>query len=256
MKKIILITGATSGIGQALAEKLAEKLGPDCYLILLARRKERLEKLSEQLKNKFSARVCLIEADVRKKNLIEKTLNELPKEFKNIDVLVNNAGLALSSDPIQKTNPDDWDVVIDTNLKGLLYMTHAVLPGMLERNSGHIVNIGSVAGHLNYPGGNIYAATKHAVRSLSQSLRMDLLGTNLRVTDIAPGAVQTEFSEVRWKDKARSDAFYAQFTPLQPEDIADAICYAISCPAHVNIAELVIYPTHQASPNHIYKPFV
>lgn len=253
--KTALITGATSGIGYALANQLAAKgLGK---LILLGRRKERLENLSKKLLVEFGKdkiQIFCIELDIRDKEKIELALNNLPSEFKNINILINNAGLALSSDPIQKGNPDDWDIVIDTNLKGLLYMTHAVLPGLVERNSGHIVNISSVAGHEVYPGGNIYCATKHAVRALSKSLRVDLLGTNIRVTDIAPGAVQTEFSEVRWKDKAKSDNFYAQFDPLKPEDIADAIVYALSCPAHVNIAEIVLYPTQQASTNHLYKP--
>lgn len=249
--KIILITGATSGIGKALAYQAAE-LGAN--LILLARREERLESLKQELVEKFGVKIALIKADIRDRELIKTSLNNLPNDFKNINILINNAGLGLTSDLIQKGELDNWDIMIDTNIKGLLNMINFILPGMLERKSGHIVNIGSVAGHDCYPGGNVYCATKHAVRALSKSLRLDLLGTGLRVTDIAPGAVHTEFSEVRWGgDKKKSDDFYAQFNPLKPEDIADNIIYVLTRPPHVNIAEIVIYPTDQASPNHLYK---
>lgn len=256
MKRTVLITGASSGIGQAVAEKLAKEWGRDCFLILMARREEKLKKLADKLKNLSGAQLYLIQADVRDLPDLTLKLNELPEEFKSIDILINNAGVALSSDPIQQYVPENWDVVIDTNIKGVLNMAHLVLPPMLQKNSGHIVNISSIAGHLNYSGGNVYCATKHAVRSLSQSIRMDLLGTAIRVTDIAPGAVHTEFSEVRWKDKQKSDSFYKQFTPLMPEDIAESVFYALSAPVHVNVAEIVIYPTHQASPHHLYKPFI
>jgi len=248
--KIILITGATSGIGRAVAYQ-AGKLGAN--LILLARRQEKLESLKQELVKNFGVKVFLINADIRDRELIKNNLNNLPSDFKNIDILINNAGLGITSDPIQKGELENWDVMIDTNIKGVLSMINFILPGMLERKTGHIVNLGSVAGHDCYPGGNIYSATKHAVRALSKSLRLDLLGTGLRVTDIAPGAVHTEFSEVRWADKKKSDDFYAQFAPLKPEDIADNIIYAITRPSHVNIAEMVIYPTDQASPNHLYK---
>lgn len=248
--KIILITGATSGIGKAVAYQ-AGSLGAN--LILLARREEKLESLKQELVETFGIKVFLIKADIRNRDLIKNSLNNLPEDFKNIDILINNAGLGLSSDLIQKGELNNWDIMIDTNIKGLLTMVHFVLPGMLERQLGHIVNLGSVAGHEVYSGGNIYCATKHAVRALSKSLRIDLLGTGIKVTDIAPGAVHTEFSEVRWKDKKKSDDFYAQFNPLKPEDIADNIIYAITRPAHVNISEMVIYPTDQASPNHLYK---
>jgi NADP-dependent 3-hydroxy acid dehydrogenase YdfG len=170
----------------------------------------------------------------------------LPIEWSRIDILVNNAGLALSSEPFHKADLQQWNTMIDTNVKGLLCMTHAVLQGMIERNSGHIINIGSIAGRQNYPGGNVYCASKHAVKSISQSLRIDLSGYAIRVTEIAPGAVNTEFSTVRWNDKTKADKFYEDFKPLWAQDIADTILFCVTRPSHVNIAELVVYPTDQA----------
>lgn len=248
--KIVFITGASSGIGAACAEQFAS-LGS--HLILTARRKNRLETLAQRLIQQYGVQVLDIELDVRDKDSVVQTINALPENWKKIDVLINNAGLALDSVPLQQGNLNHWDTMIQTNINGLLYLTHAVVPLMLARKTGHIINISSSAGHDHYPTGNVYSATKHAVRSLSKSLRLDLLGSGLRVTDIAPGAVNTEFSTVRWKDKERADNFYAEFTSLVADDVADAIVYCATRPLHVSIAEMLIYPTDQASANHIHR---
>jgi len=244
--KIVLITGASSGIGRASAKHFAQ-LG--ARLILMARRQERLEALAKELE----VETLSIRLDMRDKEAIFEVVETLPEPWRKIDILLNNAGAALSSDKVQDADIDGWDDMIQTNFRGLLYMTRAVLGGMVARDSGHIINIGSTAGHACYPGGNVYSATKHAVRALSESLRIDLLGKAIRVTEIDPGCVETEFSEVRWKDKEKAKRFYSDFTPLTPEDIADAIVYCATRPLHVNISEMIIYPTDQASPNHIYK---
>lgn len=249
--KIVFITGASSGIGKACAEQFA---AAGAKLILTARRVERLEKLAADLKAQYSTEVLAIQLDVQDQKNVESTVHALPKTWQKIDVLINNAGKALSTAKIQEGSLDDWENMIDTNIKGLLYISRAILPGMVERNSGHVINISSTAGHHNYPNGNVYCATKHAVRSLSESMRLDLCGTAIRVTDIAPGMVHTEFSEVRWKgDKAKSDAFYAGMTPLRAEDVADTILFCATRPPHVDIAEIVIYPTDQASPMVVNK---
>ncbi|HEV2613993.1 MAG TPA: SDR family NAD(P)-dependent oxidoreductase [Gammaproteobacteria bacterium] len=249
--KIVFITGASSGIGKACAEQFA---AAGAKLILTARRIERLNDLSTSLKTKYNTETLCINLDVQDQKNVESTLHALPKAWQKIDVLINNAGKALSTAKIQEGNLDDWENMIDTNIKGLLYVSRAILPGMVERNAGHIINISSTAGHHNYPNGNVYCATKHAVRSLSESMRLDLCGTAIRVTDIAPGMVHTEFSEVRWKgDKAKSDAFYTGFTPLQAVDVADTIVFCATRPPHVDIAEIVIYPTDQASPTLVNK---
>lgn len=249
--KIVFITGASSGIGQACAEQFAQ-LG--CHLILSARRIERIQTLATQLSQQYTVRALPIELDVRNKLAVVHSIESLTQDWQNIDILINNAGLALDSVPLQQGSLENWETMIQTNINGLLYVTHTVLQGMLLRNAGHIINISSVAGHDHYPLGNVYSATKHAVRALSKSLRLDLLGSKIRVSDVAPGAVNTEFSTVRWKDKERADTFYEDFTPLQANDIADAIIYCASRPPHVSIAELVIYPTDQASVNHLHKP--
>ncbi len=248
--KITFITGASSGIGAACAEQFA-RLG--CHLILSARRKNRLNILCQRLIDEYNIKVFVMELDVRDKEQVVTAIQALPSAWKNIDVLVNNAGLALDSLPLQQGNMDHWDTMIQTNINGLLYVTHNIVNLMLLRKQGHIINISSAAGHGHYPTGNVYSATKHAVRALSTSLRLDLLGTGLRVTDVAPGAVNTEFSTVRWKDKQKADNFYADFTPLTAEDIADAVVYSATRPLHVSIAEMLIYPTDQASMNHIYR---
>ncbi|MDX2163895.1 MAG: SDR family oxidoreductase [Gammaproteobacteria bacterium] len=244
--KIVFITGASSGIGKACAEQFAAE---GAKLILTARRVERLEQLSAELTAKHNTAVLCIALDVQDQKNVASTIEKLPADWKNIDILINNAGKALSTNKIQDGELDDWEDMIDTNIKGLLYVSRAILPGMVTRNAGHVFNISSTAGHHNYPNGNVYCATKHAVRSLSESMRLDLNGTKIRVTDIAPGMVHTEFSEVRWKgDKARADDFYKNMTPLTAHDVADSIVFCATRPAHVNIAELVIYPTDQASP--------
>ncbi|RUR12458.1 SDR family NAD(P)-dependent oxidoreductase [Legionella sp. km772] len=248
--KIILITGASSGIGQACARLFAAQ---GAKLILSARRIERLEALQQELKNQHRTDCYLLPLDVRNKAQVESQFHALPPVWQPIDVLINNAGLALDTLPLAQGIEDNWDTMIDTNIKGLLYVSKAVLPQMISRNSGHVVNIGSIAGHECYPNGNVYAATKHAVHALSKSMRLDMLGSNVRVTEIAPGAVETEFSIVRWQDEHRAKEFYKDFQPLVAEDVADSILYCISRPAHVNIEQLIIMPTVQASANHLYR---
>ncbi len=249
-KKIVFITGASSGIGKATAQHFA-KLGAN--LILTARRIDKVEQLANELQTQYSISTLPIQLDVRDKQVVITTITNLPTQWRDIDILINNAGLALGSVPIQQSSLDDWDTMIATNIQGLLYVTQQILPTMIARNSGHIINIGSIAGRDCYPGGNIYCATKHAVNALSKSMRLDLLGTQIRVTEIAPGAVHTEFSEVRWQDKQKSDQYYAQFTPLLADDIADAIVYCATRPLHVNVSELIVFPTDQASCHHINK---
>lgn len=248
--KIILITGASSGIGEACASILVQE---GAKLILTARRRERLAALAQTLNEAFPASCIYYGLDVKDRTQVESVFKALPADWQSIDILINNAGLALSTDPLQKGDIDHWETMIDTNLKGLLYMTRQVLPLMIAKNSGHIVNIGSVAGQNHYPNGNVYSATKHAVRAISKSLRLDLYGTAIRVTEIAPGAVETEFSVVRWNDKDRADAFYQDFEPLIGADIADAVTYALTRPPHVNISEMTIFPTAQAGCSFIYR---
>lgn len=247
---IVLITGASSGIGAAAAKQFAEK---KVRLILAARRIDRITKLAEQLQTAFNVDALPLQLDVQDKAQVFSAIETLPSDWKNIDVLVNNAGLALETSNLQDGSVDHWDTMIDTNIRGLLYLTRAVLPGMIKQNSGHVINIGSVAGREYYPTGNIYSATKHAVRAITKSMRLDLLGTAIRVTEIAPGAVHTEFSEVRWNDKKRADEFYQNFDALTADDIADAIVYSATRPPHVNIEEMTIFPTVQASCNHIHR---
>ena len=248
--KIILITGASSGIGQACARSFAEQ---GAKLILSARREERLQILQQELVAQHGSDCLLLPFDVRQKSQVHQQLANLPAAWQAIDILINNAGLALDTLTLAEGNEDNWDTMIDTNIKGLLYVTREVLPLMLSRNKGHIVNIGSIAGHEYYPNGNVYAATKHAVHALSKSMRLDMQGSAIRVTEIAPGAVETEFSVVRWSDKQRAEDFYKDFQPLLAEDVADTILYSITRPAHVNIEQLIVMPTVQASANHLYR---
>lgn len=247
--KIVLVTGASSGIGLACAK---EFIALEAKVIMAARRVEKMHQVAKDL-NLSLEQAHIIELDVQNQQQVEKAIQSLPAEWKNIDILVNNAGVALSSDPIQQGNPENWDKMIDTNIKGLLYVTHAILPTMVEKNAGHIINIGSVAGRACYPGGNVYAATKYAVKAISESLRLDLLGKNIRVSEVAPGAVETEFSVVRWNDKEKARAFYADFTPLVAEDIADAVVYCATRKLHVNVSEIVVMPVAQASVSHIHR---
>lgn len=244
MNKIILITGATSGIGEASALKAAEA-GFD--VIITGRRKERLDELSEKIRRK-GADVLILNFDVRQSEEVSKAINSLKGKWRNIDILINNAGLAVGTNPIQEGILDDWERMIDTNVKGLLYITRAVAPLMTARNSGHIVNLASIAGKEVYPGGNVYCATKHAVDALSKAMRTDMLKYNIKVTNIAPGMVETEFSLVRYKgDKTAADNVYKGMTPLTNEDIAETILFAITRPAHVCLNDIVIMPTAQAN---------
>lgn len=242
--KIVLITGASSGIGQACARLCAAQ---GAQLILCARRVERLEELAKELAQNYGKEHYVLPLDVSNHEQVTKQLSSLSGPWTSIDVLVNNAGLALDTLPLQEGIEAHWNTMIDTNIKGLLYVSRAVMPGMLERGCGHIVNIGSIAGHETYANGNVYSATKHAVHALSKSMRLDMFGTPVRVSEIAPGAVETEFSEVRWKDKQRAKDFYKDFQPLLAEDIADAIVYCITRPAHMDVELMIIMPTVQAS---------
>lgn len=242
--KTILITGATSGIGEAAARIFAAN---KYNLIITGRRKERLEKLADELR-KQNVEVLTLCFDVRKSSEVEKSISSLQGNWKNIDVLINNAGLASGLGPIQTGELDDWEKMIDTNIKGLLYVTRAVTPLMIAKNSGHIINIASLAGKDVYPNGNVYCATKHAVDALSRSMRIDLLPHGIKVTNIAPGLVETEFSVVRFHgDKERADNVYKGFQPLTATDIADAIWYAASRPAHFCVNDMVLTPLAQAN---------
>ncbi len=245
MNRIALITGATSGIGKATAELLAAN---KFNLILTGRRKEKLETLESELIQRFGINVLSLSFDVRNKKEVNDAIAGLPQHWRAVDVLINNAGLAVGLSHIDKGEVDDWERMIDTNVKGLLYITRAVTPLMIACGRGHIVNISSIAGKEVYENGNVYCATKHAVDALSKAMRIDLLQDNIRVTNIAPGMVDTEFSTVRFKgDKARADKVYEGVTPLYAEDIAEAILFAITRPPHVNINDLVIMATDQAA---------
>lgn len=245
MAKIALITGATSGIGAACADTFAAQ---GYQLILIARRENLLLSQAQQLTDKYQVKIKTIQADVRDKENINYVLDTLPAEWKEVDVLVNNAGLSQGLDPIDKGDTDDWDTMIDTNVKGLLYVSKVVSSWMVEKKQGHIINIGSIAGKEVYPNGNVYCATKHAVDALSKGMRIDLLSHGIKVTAIHPGMVETEFSIVRFKgDENRAKKVYDGFEPLIAQDIADAIWYAVSRPAHVNINEMLIMPTAQAA---------
>lgn len=251
MKKIVLITGATSGIGRAVAVKFAEQ-GHD--LIITGRRKDRLEALTAELMSKFSIEMLPLCFDVRKMEEVKQNIESLPDRWKPIDVLVNNAGLAVGLNPVHEGVIDDWERMIDTNVKGLLYMTRFVAPLMVERKKGHIINIGSVAGRETYPNGNVYCGTKFAVDAITKGTRIDLVSHQIKVTQIAPGAVETEFSLVRFKgDRERADKVYQGFIPLSGEDIAAVVYYVTTLPDHVNINDLVLMPTAQASATVTHK---
>ncbi len=243
MSKTALITGATSGIGKATAQILAKN---NYKIILCGRREDRLNDLEKEL-SEFTE-VHTLCFDVRDKKAVFESINSIPEAFSTIDVLINNAGNAHGLDPIQNGDLDDWDAMIDINVKGLLYVSKAVIPQMIEQKSGHIINIGSIAGKEVYPNGNVYCASKHAVDALNQAMRMDLNPYGIRVGAIHPGAVETEFSEVRFKgDADRAANVYKGFEPLHPEDIADIIHFVVSRPYHVNIADLMVLPTAQAA---------
>lgn len=244
MTKWALITGATSGIGWATAHALAAQ-GFD--ILATGRRYEKLQELQKDLKASFSqVQVKISSFDVSDRFEVSEFMKAHAADLPQIEILVNNAGLACGVEKMQDASLDDWETMIDTNVKGLLFMTRGVVEHMVKKNSGHIINLGSVAGRWTYPGGGVYCATKFAVRALSEGLRMDLLGTKIRVTNIEPGMVNTEFSVVRLKDQAKADKVYEGMTPLMAQDIAETIAWCAARPAHVNIQELVIYPTDQA----------
>lgn len=244
--EIIFITGATSGFGEACARRFA---GEGASLVLTGRRGGRLKKLKNELDKKVPVHV--IQLDVRDKNQVFDTIENLPENFANVTILVNNAGLALGLEPAYKSSLEQWEIMIETNNNGLVYITKAILPGMLERNRGHIINMGSVAGSYPYPGGNVYGATKAFVRQFSLNLKADLLGTNIRVTNIEPGMAETEFSLVRFGgDKQKADNVYKGVTPLSAEDIAETIYWCITRPEHVNINTIELMPVCQA-----FSPF-
>jgi len=247
--KTALITGASSGIGKATAVAFAEA---GINLIICGRRKEALEILQQQLRLKV--KVHLLQFDISKKKEVAEALEGLPTEFRNIDILVNNAGNAHGLDPIQTGNLEDWEAMIDINFKGLLYVSKAIIPTMTERNRGHIINIGSLAGKEVYPNGNVYSATKHAVDALNKAMRMDLNQYGIKVGAVNPGLVETGFSEVRFKgDQERARSVYQGFEPLKPEDIAEIILFMVTRPGHVNIADLLVLPTAQASSTMVKK---
>lgn len=250
MKRIALITGASSGIGEACARKFAEG---GCDLILTARRAEKLAELKAELEAE-GTKVKTLTFDVRDAEAAETAVDSLEPEWRKIDVLINNAGLALGLDKEYEGDPDDWNTMIDTNIKGLLTMTRLIVPGMVERNEGHVINIGSVAGDAAYAKGNVYCATKAAVKTITDGLRIDLAETAVRVTNLKPGLVETNFSNVRFHgDNQRADNVYKGITPLTGADIADVAFYAASAPKHVQIAEVLILATHQASGSVIYR---
>ncbi|MBN2596608.1 SDR family NAD(P)-dependent oxidoreductase [Labilibaculum sp.] len=245
MNKIAFITGATAGIGEACAKKLA-KIGFD--LIISGRRKENLEKLKQELIANYHVKVLAIELDVRIQKEVESKINSLPEEWTKIDLLLNNAGLAVGVSPVQEGIIDDWERMIDTNLKGLLYVTRTISPFMIARKKGQIINISSIAGKEVYPGGNVYCATKHAVDAITKGMRIDLLPHNIKVCSLAPGMVETEFSLVRFKgDTVKAEQVYNGFTPLYAEDIAETVEFIATRPAHVNINDILIMPANQAS---------
>ena len=248
MKKTALITGATSGIGRATAHEFAKH---GINLVLCGRRQQRLDSIEKALSKQTD--VQTLNFDVRDREKTLKAIASLPKEFQNIDILINNAGNAHGLDPIQTGNLDDWDAMMDINVKGLLYVSKAIIPGMTERKSGHIINIGSSAGKEVYPKGNVYCASKHAVLAITEGMRIDLNPFGIKVSAINPGLVETEFSEVRYKGDSAADNVYKGYKALQAEDVAEVIHFAVSRPAHVNIAEVLMFCTAQASSTIVKK---
>ena len=244
--KTVVLTGATAGIGEACAHALADR---GAELVLVARREERLASVAADVAAATGRTPTTFALDVRDRPGIGRLLEFLDQGGKHVDVLVNNAGLARGLDTVQTGRHDDWDEMIDTNVKGVLNMSRALLPGMVERDSGHIVNIGSIAGHIVYPKGNVYNATKYAVRALTEATSLDLVGTRVRVSSVDPGLVETDFSLVRFRgDAERARQVYEGVDTLLPEDIADAVCYVINTPPHVNVLDMVVMPTAQRSP--------
>jgi len=249
--KLALVTGVTSGIGRATAIKLAEN---NFNLIITGRRSEMLDSLKLEIEVKYKRDVLALNFDIRDKGTVDKAIDALPERWRKIDILVNNAGLAVGLNHIQEGDVDDWERMLDTNIKGLLYITRRVAPIMIERGKGHIVNIGSIAGTQVYENGNVYCASKHAVHALSQGMRQDMLKHNIKVTEIRPGMVETEFSLVRFKgDKDKAKNTYQGLVPLFGEDVADAVLYVITRPDHVCINDMEITPTAQASALYVFR---
>jgi len=251
MNQTALITGATSGIGRAVAKNFANN---GLNIILCGRRQQRLDTLQQELSK--ITEVHILNFDVRDKKAVFEQLQNLPEAFSKIDILINNAGNAHGKDPIDEGSTDDWDAMIDINVKGLLYVTKAILPKMIDRKSGHIINIGSTAGKEVYPTGNVYCASKHAVDAINEGMRLDLNGKGIKIGAINPGLVETEFSEVRYKgDTEKADKVYQGYKPLQPEDVAEIIWFAVTRPPHVNIADLTVMCLDQASSMIVNKGF-
>lgn len=249
--KTALITGASSGIGRACAEVFARE---GASLILCARREDRLKRFSSSMERRHKTRILPLLLDVRNREAVEGAIKSLSQSWKKIDVLVNNAGLSRGLDPLYEGRIDDWEEMIDTNLKGLLYVSRAVLPGMVKRRKGHIVNLGSIAGHEVYPGGNVYCASKHAVDAVTKGMLMDLVDTPIRVSTVDPGLVETEFSVVRFHgDRERAKGPYLGMKPLKGEDVAEAVLFCVTRPAHVNVSQLRIMPTAQASASMVHR---
>jgi serine 3-dehydrogenase len=247
----VLITGASSGFGEACARAFASRRA---HLLLVARRQDRLAELALELREGHGVEISCSALDVRDRAAVIAWYAALPDEWRSIDILVNNAGLARGLAPLHEADVDDWEEMIDTNLKGLLYVTRAVLPDMVERGRGHVINIGSIAGHETYPGGNVYCATKHAVAGLNRALAIDTLGTGVRVSSVDPGAAETEFSLVRFHgDSERARAVYQGLEPLRGEDVADAVLFCATRPAHANVREMILLPSAQAGSAHIHR---
>ena len=245
--KIVLITGASSGIGEGCARKFADA---QAKLILVARRLDRLKKLADEL----PTRTYLIKLDVRNQADVEKAINELPDEWADINILINNAGLSRGLEKFHECKISGWDEMIDTNIKGLLYVSRAVTPNMVKRGFGHVINIGSIAGHEIYSGGNVYCATKHAVDAITRGMRIDLSGTGVKVSTVDPGLVETEFSSVRfYGDDKKANSVYKGFSPLTGDDIGETTLWVASRPDHVQIAEVIVLPSAQASATTVYK---
>lgn len=243
--RVAVVTGASAGIGEACARALARS---GAAVVLAARRHERVEALAQSLRAECGVPALAVTLDVRDREQVQKVLGGLPAPFSEVDILVNNAGLGRGLDKLHQGEPEEWDEMIDTNLKGLLYVTRCLVPGMVERGRGHVVNIGSIAGRESYPGGNVYCATKAAVKSLTSALKMDLLGTPVRVTTVDPGMVETEFSVVRFRgDQERASKVYENLEALRPEDVSDAVLWALTRPGRCDVTEIVLMPTAQSS---------
>ena len=243
--RIVVITGASSGIGASCAKMFAKE---GASLILAARRKEKLEAVAAELKEAYQSKIKLLEMDVSDRNSVATSISSLPESWQEVDILVNNAGLSRGIDKLQTGAIQNWEEMIDTNVKGLLYVTRSLLPRMVERNQGHIINIGSIAGHQAYTGGNVYCATKAAVKTLSQGLKMDLLGTPIRVSCVDPGTVETEFSQVRFRgDTEKAKKVYQRMNPLTPDDIAEVVVFCATRPPNVNMSEVLVLATDQSS---------